>query len=126
MWQIPQTPSIYFPNIEVGEYSSYTYDATAAVTFGGVVDPIVSLSISTKPSGAGEASVASLSLTGNIVTVWINGGVPGRVYTHQLVLTTTASRVIPVLIGQVCDPVLETEPIPPAPVAGFGTPVTHP
>ncbi len=124
MWQHPPlTPDIYFPNIEPGEYSSYTYDAAAAVTYGGVVDPIVAMSISTEPSGAGEASVASLSLYGNVVTAWINGGVAGRVYTHQLVLTTQAGRVIPVLIGQVCDPFLESIPIPPAPVPGFGSPV---
>lgn len=123
MWYTPLTPDVYFPNIEPSEYSSYTYDATAAVTYGGVVDPIVAMSVSTDPSGAGEASVASLSLYGSVVTAWINGGVAGRRYIHQLVLTTQSGRVIPILIGQVCDPLLEAMPVPPAPIAAFGAPV---
>ena len=61
-----------------------------------------------------------------LVTVWLNGGVPGRVYLYQIVITTQQLRALPILIGQVCAPVLAQIPITPPPSPGFGTPVVWP
>jgi hypothetical protein len=124
---MPDLPSQYWPNAEVGGSGFYIFDATATVTFNGVLDPIVGASISTRPSGTGELAPSSVSVTtsdGEIyITVLLSGGVASRNYIHQLVITTQSGQTIPVLIGQVCDPVLAIPPVPPAPSPAFGTAV---
>lgn len=121
---LPITPDVWWPNLEAPlEVRDFSYDATADITFSGVVDPIVSVTFSANPSGSGEVVPTLVSQYANVVTAWLSGGVPGRVYKHQMVLTTASGRVIPVYIGQVCDPLLATFPVAPAPVAAFGTPI---
>lgn len=128
---MPDIPSEFWPDVQVGETATFTYDATALVTdrVTGDVDPIVSAQISTMPSGTGE--LAPLSLTVALVgAVWLvtaemSGGVAGRDYINQIILTTEGGLVLPVLIGQVCSAVLRAFPdIPPPPSPFFGTPVT--
>lgn len=135
----PVTPDEWWPVLQpagygavAGEFADFSYDATADITIDGMVDPIVSMTICAKPSGAGEVSLSRLTLTDNIedvasiVTVWLAPGVAGRVYLYQLVLTTTAGRVLPIFIGQVCNPLLAVIPIPVAPVPGFGATISYP
>jgi len=130
---LPCTPDEWWPDLAaaglgatVGEYADFSYDATALITVNGVVDPVVGFTVAAAPSGAGEVVVSSLSLTGNVVAGWLTGGVPGRTYLYQIVITTAAGRKLPVLIGQVCTNVLAGNPVPVAPSPGFGTPVTWP
>jgi hypothetical protein len=130
--QAPNTPDEWWPSQAAGEAADYSFDAVNEVTINGVIDPIVGLSIAAMPSGTGEVALSRLSLTNNLagqatlVVVWLTGGVPGRTYYYNLVITTTAGRVLPVLIGQVCDPTLAANPLPVAPAPGFGTSITWP
>jgi hypothetical protein len=127
---MPDLPSQYWPNAEVGGSGNYIFDATATVTFNGTLDPVVGASISTRPSGAGELTPIGVSVNisagETYIAVLLAGGVSGRNYIHQLVITTQSGQIIPVLIGQVCDPVLAIPPIPPAPSPAFGAAVSWP
>ena len=129
---LPVTPFEWWPKQQAGEFADYSYDAVNDVSVNGVIDPIVALSIAAMPSGAGEVSLSLLGLTNNLagqytlIVVWLTGGVPGRTYYYNLVITTQAGRVLPVLIGQVCSQVLAANPLPIAPTPGFGTPITWP
>lgn len=116
-------PDNWWPElVPTTEYKDFTYDATDDIPTG---DTIVGLSIVVAPSGSGEVTMSRLGLTSpDLITVWLTGGVPGRTYLYEIVITTAAGRTIPILIGQVCMPVLEQCPIPPPPVPGFGTVLT--
>jgi hypothetical protein len=124
---MPDLPDEYWPNIQVGETADFSYDATADITANGGVDPIVSASIATKPSGTGELAPQAISVTSTngdwLVTVKLSGGVAGRDYIHQLILTTQGGDTLPILIGQVCSSVLAVPPVPPPPSPSFGTAV---
>lgn len=127
----PILPDLYWPNIEVGEHADFTYDAYADVVIGGIIDPVISASFATNPSGAGEIVASNLTVTvigkSVNVTVWLSGAtVPGRTYVHRLTITTLQGRTLVFLIGQVVDPVLAIPPVPPAPSPAFGTAVSWP
>lgn len=127
----PILPHLYWPDIEVGEIADFTYDCYADVVAGGVIDPVISATFATNPSGAGEVVASDLTVTvvGKAVnvTVWLSDAtVPGRTYIHRLTITTLQGRTLVFLIGQVVDPFLETVPIPPAPTPTFGTPIVWP
>lgn len=122
---MPFQPTEWWPVLEApAEYADFNFNGAPLVTIAGVVDPIVALSFAVKPSGAGEITASRLLAIGTLVTVWLTGGVPGRVYTYNLTITTNSGRILPVLIGQVADPVTAACPIPPPPVPGFGVPIT--
>lgn len=130
-FKMPVIPNEFWPNIEIGETANFTYDATNDITANGVVDPILSASISIQPSGTGELIAQSLTVTvanaRTYITAILSGAtVAGRTYTHNIRFTTQGGITLPILIGQVCDPVLAQTPIPPPPNPGFGTPVTWP
>jgi hypothetical protein len=138
---LPFTPNIWWPDLlapgfggPAGVYADFSEDVTTYITDPntGAVDPITALSFAAMPSGAGEVAPSRLDLTTTtanvaaMVTVWLTGGVPGRVYLYQLDITTTAGRVLPLYIGQVCSPLLAANPVPVSPVPGFGTPLSWP
>jgi hypothetical protein len=123
----PVTPDEWWPILRMDEYADFSYDATADVTVNGTIDPIVGLSFLAMPSGANEVVASRLTLTNStLITVWLTGGVPGRVYTYLLLITTTAGRILPINIGQVCDPLYALSPVPPAPTPGFGPAISWP
>lgn len=113
--------------VPTSEYADFSYDATDDLAPG---DTIAGLSIANAPSGAGEVTLSRLNLGTSLsgaealITVWITGGVPGRLYFYQIIITTTMIRQIPILIGQKCLPVLAQYPLPPPPAPGLGTPLT--
>lgn len=123
-------PSQFWPDAQAGGAGFYIFDGTATITFDGGVDTVVGASISTRPSGTGELAPQSVTVLvkdgQTYIIARLSGGVASRNYVHQLVLTTQSGQTIPVLIGQVCDPVLAVPPIPPAPSAAFGTAVSWP
>lgn len=123
---MPVVPSEFWANKEPNEYANFVFDATDAITNEGVVDQIVGAAFATSPSGSGEITPSLLLVYVNYVQVWLAGGVPGRVYTHKLVLTLVSGVMLEIFIGQVCDPLLAVCPIPPAPTPGFGTTLTWP
>ena len=126
----PYQPDEWWPIlVPSAEYADFSYDAAEDIAPG---DTIVGLSIQVSPSGAGEITMSRLQLVNNqlgsptLVVVWLKGGVPGRTYTYQLVMTMASLRTIPIIIGQVCAPVLAQYPCPPPPYPGFGAPITWP
>lgn len=132
---MPILPDEFWPNAEVGGKAIYSFDATTTITSSdGVVDPVASVSFSTRPSGMGELSALSVIVVivvvdganRTFVNVVLSGGVASRNYIHQLVITTQGGQILPVLIGQVCDPVLAIPPVPPPPSPVFGTAVNWP
>lgn len=124
--RVPCEPKEWWPVKEPLEFADFSYDATNDITSGTVVDPIVAITFNFRPSGAGEIVASRLTLTGNIITVWLADGMPGRVYLYQLEFTTVAGRTFQILIGQVCDPLLAGIQVPLPLVPGFGTPLTWP
>lgn len=127
----PDLPDLFWPNIEVGETADFTYDCYADVVIAGVVDPVVSATFATNPSGTGEVIASDLTVTvvgkSINVTVWLSGAtVSGRTYIHRLTITTLQGRTLVFLIGQVVDPVLETIPVQPALIPAFGTAIAWP
>lgn len=125
---MPDTPDMWWPQQEPNaEVAAYSYDATGLITSGGVVDPMTSVSIACKPYGAGEIVLSHLSiLANNIISVWLSGGVSGRVYLYELIVHTQGGFTYPVFIGQKCSPVIAVNPLPPAPTPGFGPAVNYP
>ncbi len=128
--EMPDLPNQYWPMAEVGETAVYTFDATDTITINNVVDPVTAASIATRPSGAGElapTSIIAIVMSGRtLINVTLSGGVASRNYIHQLILTTQSGQILPVIIGQVCDPVLAIPPVTPPPSPIFGTPVSWP
>ena len=126
--QLPMEPCEWWPVQQPGEYADYSYCATGDITVNGVQDNILSMSIAVMPSGSGEVQLSRLTLsdTGNLITVWLQGGVAGRVYIYQLILNTQALRTYQIFIGQLCNPLLAANPVPPPPSPFFGNPVTWP
>ncbi len=125
---MPAAPDTWFEMLEPGvEYADFSYDASTLISPG---DSIVGLSMAAMPSGAGEVALSRLQLGPDtcghqtLVTVWITGGVPGRLYYYKLSVYTALIRVLTVIIGQVADPLLASCPVPPPPSPGFGTPIT--
>lgn len=125
--QLPLIPDVFWPVKEPGETADFSYDATADITNAdGTIDPITGVTFATEPSGTGEISSSRLTQATNIVTVWLASGVPGRNYIHRLLITTAAGRTFEILIGQVCDATLATDPVPASPSPGFGPPISWP
>lgn len=125
--QLPTIPDIFWPVKEPSETADFSYDATADITnTGGFVDPITAVTFATEPSGSGEITYSQLTQSSNVITVWLASGVPGRNYIHRLLITTAAGRTFEILIGQVCDATLATDPVPASPSPGFGAPISWP
>lgn len=83
----------------------------------GEVDPLASLTLTSKPSGAGELVLSRLTVdtTGFLVTWWAAGGVPGRWYDINLEGVTAAGRQYQWAFIQHIDPWLMTTWPPPSP-----------
>lgn len=130
VWSIyPETPQFcrnpkewWPPLVPAAEYADFSYDAINDIPPG---DSIVGLSISVAP--AGEVVPSRLQLTPpGLVTVWLTGGVPGRIYTYELILTTQQIRALPIIIGQKCSQLLPQMPLAPPAYPNFGSTVTWP
>ncbi len=116
-------PDEWWPQLwPLGEYADFSYDATRDIAAG---DTIVGLSLAVAPSGTGEAVASRLALVPPyLVTVWITGGVPGRVYLYNLIIMTQMARKLVVMIGQQCADVPSVYPAAPPINPGFSVPIT--
>lgn len=92
----------------------------------GEVDPLVSLSLSIKPSGTGEIQLSRLTVdpTGFFVTWWEECGVPGRPYLLKLKAVTAAGRKPEWAFSQECSGVFASWPPGPPQNPDFGTELT--
>lgn len=90
------------------------------------IDAILNASLSVSPSGTGELVASNLRGDGKILEVNLTGGVAGRVYTVQVNMNTFAGYELTVFveIGVKAFPGVLYYKVPPAPVPGYGTPIT--
>lgn len=121
-------PIYRWPMIEPGELADYTFDAVDDLTDPntGLLDPLLSVSITAQPSGAGELALSRVSVAGTKITVWLTAGVPGREYIVMMVGTTTGGRVYPWPIGILCNPFFAVFPQAAPPSLGPGPAATWP
>ena len=117
------TPDEWWPQlIPNTEYADFSYDATTDIATG---DEITGLKLEVAPSGPGEAVMSRLTLaTPTLVAAWVTGGVAGRTYLYRLTISTRMGRVLLIMIGQQCAPVLAQYPLTPPPNPGFGSLIT--
>lgn len=119
---MPAGPSWRWPTAEPSSNLDYSIDITALLT--DVADSIFTVSAAASPSGTGELALTDLSVNGNTITLEMHGGVAGRNYLVALTVTTAAGRIFELLVGLGVNRLLASYPLPPAPVAGFGVPIT--
>lgn len=115
----PMTGPIQMPDSSL----PYTYVAHAETNNGS--DPLMSVSLTIIPSGDGEVACPSVSVIEDSITARMNGGVAGRDYTVNLVMTTLSGNAFQVEIDfPIGKPAGAVFPPPDPPSAGFGPPVT--
>ena len=82
------------------------------------------MAIRIKPFGAGEMTASRLTVSGEVMTVWFAGGVPGRLYTVNIEAQTTAGRNYQWEVELMCDPRFALGRLPFAANRGFGPALT--
>lgn len=111
-----------WPMAEPDDVLDYVADATAVLADGD--DTIRTASLSVSPSGDGELVVASVSVSGALITTWLAGGPAGRWYTIKLVIETLRRRTFEFPIDLRIDPRLADWPVDRPPETGFSDPVS--
>ena len=94
-------------------------------------DTIASIALSIAPSGTGEMQALDLQLNGDVIVVQLSGGVSGRLYRAQVIVTGASGNVYPWLVYILVDASAALPPPPfwlppPLPSPNFGTPKTWP
>jgi hypothetical protein len=113
---------LQWPEKQTLDVLDYSCDLSGDLVAG---ETITDVAVSVSPSGAGELSVQSVAVQGNVIVVWLTGGVGGRGYLIRLDATTSAGRVFDVLATLPMSRTLTPYPVPDAVSAGFSTPVTY-
>jgi hypothetical protein len=123
---MPTLLELQWPEKQPGSVLDYSVDLSGEIEPG---DTIVSVSAMIRPSGPDELAIGgraqgdSLYATGSVVTIWLQGGVPGRHYLVRLLVTMTSGRVFDIMVVLAISDVLAVTPRPPAPITGFSTAV---
>ena len=117
--RIQQPAAMYWPIARVDDVKDYSLNLRK--TLGEIGAAIVLASASVSPSG--EAALFKVGVDGPLVTVWIGGGVEGRIYSVKIAATLTGGQVaefvalLPVGTDQ------DVMPAPPTTPA-YGPPIT--
>lgn len=115
-------PAVYrWPTKMPIDVSDYAFDFYGEMTD---LDTITSVALDISPSGEGELQASSLSITRNVLTVWLSEGVAGRAYTVRLVVNTDAGRTFGTLISIGIDATFAPYPSVPPPSTDFGPVLT--
>lgn len=118
---IPAKP-IWFPAKAPAASLSYALDLTETLRPG---EYIHSIEASIAPSGDGELSATSLSVSGSVIEISLESGQPSRVYTIRYIVSVFGESIYEVIVNQGVTPVLLTDQAPVAPDPFFGTPITY-
>jgi predicted Zn-dependent protease len=112
------TNSLIFPVKEPDEVLDFQIDATTKIADS--ADTINAVSVAIAPSGIGEMTVSEIKVNGSFITIWLNGGIPARIYQVNVQVSTTGNRTYewPTVVQISSD--LVTYPIAPPDSAGFG------
>lgn len=118
------TPSLalQWPTAEPGDVLDYYLDVTAPLA--DLSDTILTASAAVAPSGAGEMTISSMSITGTVIGVWLAGGIAGRSYLIRVLATTTGGRTLEWIVRLKVDAFLAAYPLPAPPSLGFGASAT--
>lgn len=111
-----------WPTAQPGDDLDYSLDLTEPLC--DVHDSIASASLTTQPSGTGELQASNLSVLGDVVTVWLSGGIPTRDYIIAFTIRGLSGRSWVELVDLNISPRLGEWPPPPAPDIGPGEPIT--
>jgi hypothetical protein len=121
-WAPYITPSLPpWPVKQPEDELDYSLDFTALLD--DVGDYIASASVSMAPSGGSDAQPTLLSIYGNLVTVWIGGGVAGRTSMATIGVQTTMGRTFEMFVNIQVSLLSATWPLPAPSSTGPG-PVT--
>ena len=119
---VPPWTQIYrWPVAEPDDDLDYGIDVSYAMA--DVGDTISSVSASIAPSGSGELTPLTISFSNNIVTIWLSGGVAGRIYSVNFEIATTLDRLFSFYVQLPIDISPIPGIIPPPPNPGYGTPI---
>src|ERR1700677_4796103 len=117
----PNVPSI-FPNKLPTAEQTYALNIEAMIN--PLVDVPVSGTVEVAPAGAGELEVTAFTYSNFDLTVTVESGQPSRVYTYLFNIETIAGLTYTFQVEQGIPKVLCTDTAQPAPIAGFGAPMS--
>ena len=115
-------PYLQWPVAQPSDTLDYGLDMSSVVT--PETDTIIQVVASVQPSGSGELTITQLYVIGNVVVIWLSGGVATRTYQIQLDITTVNARSYSLVAYLPVSSELAVPPVPLPPVAGFGTTTT--
>jgi len=125
---VPTDPAYRWPEKDPAAYLDFAIDITAylasdpAAGFAG--DTLAGFAVSVRPSGPGEMTPLAPSTIGNLLVVWLSGGVSGRFHIVQFVATFGSGRVQAFEVGIAISPLLAQFPLPPPASTGPCVPVS--
>lgn len=117
----PWQSGLRWPPGQPDDVLDYALDASAALI--DVGDAISVASACVAPYGTGELSINSISFYGDVITIWVSGGVAGRMYTVNINVTTTAARDFSWYIRLPMSSELASYPLSTPPSPGYSTPI---
>ena len=117
----PWQNGLRWPPGQPDDVLDYELDSSAALI--DVGDAISVASACVSPYGSGELSLNSISFYGDVVTVWVSGGVAGRIYTVNVNVTTTAGREFSWFVRLPISAETAIFPLPTPPSPGYSTPI---
>ncbi len=120
---VPLDPVLWWPEARPDNRLDYSVDCTTALTE--VEDRIAFASLRIAPSGKGEMIASDISADGFVLTVWLEGGVPGRRYSVKLNVRTRNRRNFDWIIGINVDLGAARWPLRAPPSNGFGSPLIY-
>jgi hypothetical protein len=116
-------PMLQWPVGQVGDVEvDYSIDTTAAIQ--DVLGFITSVSVSAAPSGSGEITLNSVTVSGDVITVYTTGGAPGRAYTFQIDVGLSDGTTFAIPVSLFIASSLGLGVSDAAPSEGFGPEVT--
>ncbi len=115
-------PAQRWPVRQPGDLLDYALDVSFALF--DVADDLAAVAWSASPSGPGELTAVSVGVEGGVITGWMSGGMPGRVYVVRIEATTIAGRKFEWLAGIQVSAILGPIPLPAPASPGFGPPAT--
>lgn len=117
----PRRP-LRWATVEPDANLDWSLDITAILA--DVADTIAEVSWAIAPSGTGERQIARVSVSGGVITGQLVGGVAGRDYENEIIVTGLSGLIWEWNVGQFLDPWDAVFPSPAPPSAGFGVAIT--
>jgi hypothetical protein len=113
-------PALSWPMKEPGAFLDHYYDAANSTSGARTLsagndlgtDTISSVALTISPSGPGELTASTLTVSGGVVAFWLGAGIAGRNYVVTIDAVCTSGRTFGWVAGVVVDPLTATYPLP--------------